>query len=271
MSKIITTPEPFVPYLLGEDLINKIELFKERHAFHSMIKDLTLFERLTHVQASIEPIKRNAKGYNYAYARLDDIYETVLPTLNLFGLFHHSEISRENPDINQVFINCARTGEFISTDILMIGLFDDPIDEKEKKKPKMQRMGSLITYSTRYGVLKLLGICPDNDTDAAEVTSSNNKGSYQSAYKKPEPAKVAYEEPIDVILDRLDKLWKEKKSDAFAFDSDTAVKIDNYAASDYDGANRDKLNSMHKWLMRVPARVEETVTGDVPFDDSVGG
>lgn len=229
--------------------------FESLFEFHKLIDGLNLFQRLVHVQSEIDPIKRNAKGYNYSYARLDEVYEHVLPVLNKYGLFHYSRMNKDNPEVNEVFIVCAKTGELISTEVLMLGLFDEPSDDKEKRKPKMQRVGGLITYSTRYGVLQLLGICPDNDTDASNITSSDSKTSYQSKYTAVQPVKTVKPSdprPITDIVKSIETMWLEKRDLAMAYDEDKANRIATHMSKGYEGLDKDKIVSIYEWLEKVP-------------------
>ena len=102
--------------------------------------------------------------FKSTYISLDGILETVRPILAKNGL---AVIQEATGDGDYIFVKTKlihESGEMIETEILKM--------KPQKNDP--QSMGSCITYSKRYQLAALLGICECIDDDANIATYGNS-------------------------------------------------------------------------------------------------
>ena len=102
--------------------------------------------------------------FRSTYISLDGILETVRPILAKNGL---AVIQEATGDGDYIFVKTKlihESGEMIETEVLKM--------KPQKNDP--QSMGSCITYSKRYQLAALLGICECIDDDANIATYGNN-------------------------------------------------------------------------------------------------
>ena len=102
--------------------------------------------------------------FKSTYISLDGILETARPILAKNGL---AVIQEATGDGEYIFVKTKlihESGEMIETEVLKM--------KPQKNDP--QSMGSCITYSKRYQLAALLGICECIDDDATIATYGNN-------------------------------------------------------------------------------------------------
>ena len=102
--------------------------------------------------------------FKSTYISLDGILETARPILAKNGL---AVIQEATGDGDYIFVKTKlihESGEMIETEILKM--------KPQKNDP--QSMGSCITYSKRYQLAALLGICECIDDDANTAKYGNN-------------------------------------------------------------------------------------------------
>ena len=102
--------------------------------------------------------------FKSTYISLDGILETARPILAKNGL---AVIQEATGDGEYIFVKTKlihESGEMIETEVLKM--------KPQKNDP--QSMGSCITYSKRYQLAALLGICECIDDDANIATYGNN-------------------------------------------------------------------------------------------------
>ena len=102
--------------------------------------------------------------FKSTYISLDGILETVRPILAKNGL---AVIQEATGDGDYIFVKTKlihESGEMIETEVLKM--------KPQKNDP--QSMGSCITYSKRYQLAALLGICECIDDDANIATYGNS-------------------------------------------------------------------------------------------------
>ena len=102
--------------------------------------------------------------FKSTYISLDGILETARPILAKNGL---AVIQEATGDGDYIFVKTKlihESGEMIETEVLKM--------KPQKNDP--QSMGSCITYSKRYQLAALLGICECIDDDANIATYGNN-------------------------------------------------------------------------------------------------
>jgi hypothetical protein len=128
-----------------------------------------LFEALAKAQGEFPSIPKNKEvikrgtsktgkefEYSYRYADLDSIIATTRPMLSKYGLSFGQSI------IGQLCMTVVRhsSGQSIESSCPVVIESND-----------MQKIGSNITYSKRYGLSLALGISTDDDLDANETKS----------------------------------------------------------------------------------------------------
>ena len=102
--------------------------------------------------------------FKSTYISLDGILETARPILAKNGL---AVIQEATGDGDYIFVKTKlihESGEMIETEVLKM--------KPQKNDP--QSMGSCITYSKRYQLAALLGICECIDDDANTATYGNS-------------------------------------------------------------------------------------------------
>ena len=117
-----------------------------------------LTKALLKAQGAFPAIKKDATagkegGFTYKYATLGNIYRSVRKPLADAGLVLSHTL--QNGSVTARLLHIS--GESVESSI-EIGQTKDWKD-----------LGKAITYSTRYAVCGLLGICPDDDVDAPQA------------------------------------------------------------------------------------------------------
>ena len=114
-----------------------------------------IVKALLQVQNEIKPVKKTNENsfLNYKYADINSILEQVLPILNNNKILLHQDFTTDD---NNNFI-CLTTlthesGEQIRNSVPMRVVKQDP-----------QSIGSLCTYSRRYGLSAILGLTAFDD------------------------------------------------------------------------------------------------------------
>jgi len=119
-------------------------------------------------------ISKNASGYGYKYATLDDILTTVKPILHANGLVITQLLDSEG--IKTILMHSS--GQTLESTF--------PLPELSSKGMNAaQATGAAVTYIRRYAISSMLNLATDEDTDGTTKTkspSSNNTS--------PAPAKT---------------------------------------------------------------------------------
>lgn len=102
------------------------------------------------------------------YANLDSIIEAVRPTLQAHGFFLTYRPAQSDPAYVTVkTILTHRLGHSESVDVTL------PLDgtgaEGKRNKTEVQATGSTITYASRYGTCRILGISVGEDNDGQKA------------------------------------------------------------------------------------------------------
>lgn len=111
-------------------------------------------------QAEIKNPPKNRKAdtgkYNYMYADIGDVLETVLPVLSRHGLSITQPTKIVENTIVLVTRLCHVSGEFIESEYPVSSL-----------NGNHQAMGAAMTYARRYALTSLIGVAAVDDTDGA--------------------------------------------------------------------------------------------------------
>jgi len=117
-----------------------------------------LYKALAAFQAEVPTIKKNASGYGYKFADLEEITKVIKPLLTKHGLGYTQPL--EGTDIKTIIFH-VESGESLES------VAHIPQGVQLKGQNDFQVMGSAITYLRRYALSSLLGLATDEDADAA--------------------------------------------------------------------------------------------------------
>ena len=125
-----------------------------------------IYKAFVKFQSEFKGMKPDSSNpfFKSTYISLDGILETVRPILAKNGL---AVIQEATGDGEYIFVKTKlihESGEMIETEVLKM--------KPQKNDP--QSMGSCITYSKRYQLAALLGICECIDDDANIATYGNS-------------------------------------------------------------------------------------------------
>ena len=125
-----------------------------------------IYKAFVKFQSEFKGMKPDSSNpfFKSTYISLDGILETARPILAKNGL---AVIQEATGDGDYIFVKTKlihESGEMIETEVLKM--------KPQKNDP--QSMGSCITYSKRYQLAALLGICECIDDDANTATYGNN-------------------------------------------------------------------------------------------------
>lgn len=133
---------------------------------------VSLYKKVLLAQSQMPKIEKDSINPHFKarFASLPKILEVALPVLQNNGLLFTTRSIRENNErMLNIRIVDVDTGEYLESNIDMMNVTD------------MQKIGQAFTYASRYGLLSLLGLSADIDTDAEGVvehemkTKNNNK------------------------------------------------------------------------------------------------
>lgn len=136
-------------------------------------------EGLQEFQHEVENPKKSKKAYDYKYAPLDKVIDTVKPALKKHGLSFSQSTGYDGDKITVQTIIWHKSGQYIAFDKL--GLPRDDVQQQSK----VQSAGSSITYARRYSLSAALGIASEEDTDARPSNPSSKDNSGKNRNKKP--------------------------------------------------------------------------------------
>ena len=117
-----------------------------------------LYKALADFQQEVPVIKKNASGYGYKFADLEEINNVIKPLLKKHGLGYLQPLSGSS--VTTVLFH-IESGESIT------GSTDIPQGVILKGQNEFQVLGSAITYLRRYSLSSMLGLVTDEDADAA--------------------------------------------------------------------------------------------------------
>ena len=125
-----------------------------------------IYKAFVKFQSEFKGMKPDSSNpfFKSTYISLDGILETIRPILAKNGL---AVIQEATGDGDYIFVKTKlihESGEMIETEVLKM--------KPQKNDP--QSMGSCITYSKRYQLAALLGICECIDDDANIATYGNS-------------------------------------------------------------------------------------------------
>lgn len=187
---------------------------KKSENIGELAKALSAFQAdlpAVHKNSTVQVATRSGGSYNFAYATLDNIIETVRPHLKEHGL----AFSQFVDDGGLTTIIMHTSGEWMEAHHPFDGI----------KYNDAQQLGSAITYLRRYELAAALGIAADEDDDgnvnagnqyqrasggsSAPRNGTQPKNGHNYVPKILEAAEKRWGDPAH--WDELDKLTKGKK------------------------------------------------------------
>lgn len=154
---------------LNKELVDR--LYKEKDAYLKRAIDLgknilesstinEISEAFAKAQAEFRAISKDTSGYNYKYAKLEDILSIVIPVLTRHSLSLSQFMDRDN--ILHTRLR-HKSGQWFESQVKFVEpKIDDP---SAKSKSYMQSWGGNRTYMRRFELCALLGIQPGGDPD----------------------------------------------------------------------------------------------------------
>lgn len=124
-----------------------------------------LYKALAAFQAEVPTIKKNASGYGYKFADLEEINNIIKPLLVKHGLGYAQPLV--GTAVKTILFH-TDSGESIESSV------EVPQGVTLKGQNEFQVMGSAITYFRRYSLASLLGLVTDEDADAAGKQTTRN-------------------------------------------------------------------------------------------------
>lgn len=120
-----------------------------------------LYEALFNFQGAMKPIPRSkvvkVKSYEFRYAPLDAIMETIVPLLQREGL----AVAQAVDDSAITTRLMHKSGEWMESSTFL-----------NRDHANMQGFGGEITYKRRYSLCSLLGIVSDDDNDVPRFSAT---------------------------------------------------------------------------------------------------
>src|SRR5690554_6753450 len=99
------------------------------------------------------------------YAELDDIINTIRPTLEKHGLAFIQNPVQSDGQVGVYTVLIHKSGEYIQFDPVMIPL----------QKATPHQVGAALTYAKRYSLGAALGLATEEDTDGNEINNQSSK------------------------------------------------------------------------------------------------
>lgn len=127
-----------------------------------------IYKALADFQQEVPTIKKNASGYNYKFADLEEVVKAISPVLKKHNLGYTQPL--DGTSLKTVLFH-TESGEAIESSV------EIPQGVELKGQNDFQVLGSAITYLRRYSLSSILGLVTDEDADAAGEQSSAPKAS----------------------------------------------------------------------------------------------
>ena len=128
---------------------------------------MKIYSQLAALQQELPTINKNATGYGYKFADLEQIVKVVVPLMKKNNLGYTQPL--DGTSLKTILFNTE--GETIESSV------DIPQGVSLKGQNEYQTLGSAITYLRRYSLSSILGLVTDEDADAAGEQTSAPKAS----------------------------------------------------------------------------------------------
>lgn len=180
-----------------------------------MTEEKNIYQRINEAKRSMEGFVKDKTGYQYNYVSGSQVLHKLNPELYKYGInitFKTSDAKYESVNVivkgkekNEYIVslnvhytitNTDKQDEKIESTIFAIGQQDDP----------SKALGTALTYSERYFLMKFFGLPTDeDDADAKEK---------QDKYSKVDPKNIAeLENEITMFSELMKSLGKDVSTD----------------------------------------------------------
>jgi hypothetical protein len=147
---------------------------------------MNIYQKLVEVRKSVESFKKDATGYNFKYVPGVQILTEIKNKMDSEGIIleHH---------LADTVVTHLDKSWFVSSKMKMVWVNSEKPEDKieidwfctgEQKDPS-QALGSALTYSERYFLLKFFGIPTDEDDPDSKKPPFNNDKSPAKPPAKP--------------------------------------------------------------------------------------
>ena len=141
--------------------IERIEMaIKMKNDMENREYEKLFYADLAAMQVELPRVVESKKAHNSSYAPLEDINDTIRPSMQKHGFAVTFRVTQPEGNIQVETILSHKAGHHINTVITL------PPDTSGSKNGT-QAVGSSISYGKRYGISALLNISTGDDTDGA--------------------------------------------------------------------------------------------------------
>jgi hypothetical protein len=187
---------------------------------------MEIFKRLLLAQAEMPTFKKDGKNPHFRsqYTTLPLLLSDALPILRKHGILFtcKSETSQGNHSL-LVRLICVEDNSEVVSEVPMINITD------------MQKVGQAFTYGERYGLLGLLGLAPDVDTDGEDLMERKSVKEQNNMHRLK-------------VTDEIKALFPSVKDVLYFENKDSAAKLEKSIADNFIGVDDIKLMSALKWI-----------------------
>ena len=157
---------------------------------------------LSKFQGEVLNAHKDKQGYNYSYADLANVLDTVRPIMAKNGLsVSQMPVAASDNKIALKTILLHESGQYIES------IYELPIAGGAKMSVA-QAAGSTITYMRRYALAAVLGIAQDDDDAALQLSDRAAQAESGDVLGRIQRAQSADE--VSAIMDDLDESVKKK-------------------------------------------------------------
>jgi hypothetical protein len=213
---------------------------------------MNIYEKLVEVRKNIDGFNKDATGYGYKYVSGSQVLSKIKDTMDKQKIILETHLlspvviatgkgSLVTSPMKMIWVNAEKPEDRITIDWFMTG---------EQKDPS-QALGSGLTYSERYFLLKFFGVATDEDDPDKIIgkTTSN---------PKTEPKA----EPIDIDKELKKQLIKKHGGDKVK----AKAEYDKIKAKE----SKEKIENKLKKETAEPEPTEPTEPGLDEFDKDMG-
>ena len=171
---------------------------------------IKLYKALLKFQKDFPIIYKTTKAYNYDYADLGTVIETIMPILHKHGLMFLQPL---NGDVLSTQIIHVDSGEMQESFCTI------PVEELRGQNIH-QSMGSAITYHRRYSLASHLGLITDKDTDGIVPSAKKEtpKAKIVTSKTVKKEKKKLTQEQYKIVLESIKTNPKLKNGALEAYD-----------------------------------------------------
>lgn len=181
------------------------------------------------LQNDLGPIKKTKKGHNWTYASLDDMWETILPSLDKNGFVIES---CRKFMYDQMFL-CTRlihreTRQGVEDVSPLMAYKSSPHEYDDKEA------GANVTYQRRYALHTLLNLAPEEDATEKKPNKKYEQGSNRSNDNSVGNVIAQYQ--VENLEEALNCFKNGQWLRARVLESNGIQSIDQLLQSKYEGA-----------------------------------